>query len=143
MLPYTPYLGTGSSPMSYTIGRLAETAGVNVETVRYYQRRGLVTTPLRTNGGIRHYTEDDAERLRFIKRAQSTGFTLAEIEALLTLRASQSCADTRALATRKLAMVEERLRDLRRIRLELKQWIELCDHNPKHAPCPSIRKIAS
>ncbi len=129
--------------MNYTIGRLAETAGVHVETVRYYQRRGLVTLPTRTNGSFRHYTHTDVERLRFIKRAQSTGFTLAEIEALLTLRESQSCTDTRALATRKLAVVEERLRDLRRLRLELKQWIDLCDHNPKHAPCPSIRQIAS
>ena len=129
--------------MSYTIGRLAETVGVHVETVRYYQRRGLVTMPSRTNGGFRRYTDTDVDRLRFIKRAQSTGFTLAEIEALLTLRESQSCVDTRALATRKLAIVEERMRDLRRLRLELKQWIDLCDHNPKHAPCPSIRKIAS
>jgi MerR family mercuric resistance operon transcriptional regulator len=129
--------------MSYTIGRLAETAGVHVETVRYYQRRGLVTLPARTNGAFRHYTDADVDRLRFIKRAQGTGFTLAEIEALLTLRKSQSCADTRALAIRKLAMVEERLRDLRRLRLELKQWIDLCDHNPEHAPCPSIRQIAS
>jgi MerR family mercuric resistance operon transcriptional regulator len=129
--------------MNFTIGRLAETAGVHVETVRYYQRRGLVSTPLRTAGGFRHYTEIDAERLRFIKRAQSTGFTLGEIEALLTLRASQSCDDTRALATRKLEIVEERLRALRRLRLELTQWIDLCDHNPKHAPCPSIRQIAS
>ena len=129
--------------MSYTIGRLAETAGVHVETVRYYQRRGLVTMPSRANGGFRRYSTSDVERLRFIKRAQSTGFSLAEIEALLTLRESQSCADTRALATRKLAIVEERLRDLRRLRLELKRWIDLCDHNPKHAPCPSIQKIAS
>jgi MerR family mercuric resistance operon transcriptional regulator len=129
--------------MNYTIGRLAETAGVHVETVRYYQRRGLVTMPSRANGGFRRYSNTDVERLRFIKRAQSTGFTLAEIEALLTLRESQSCADTRSLATRKLAIVEERLRDLRRLRLELKQWIDLCDHNPEHAPCPSIQKIAS
>jgi MerR family mercuric resistance operon transcriptional regulator len=111
--------------------------------VRYYQRRGLVTIPSRTNGGFRRYSSIDVERLRFIKRAQSTGFTLAEIEALLKLQESQSCADTQALATRKLAIVEERLRDLRRLRHELKQWIDLCDHNPKHAPCPSIQKIAS
>lgn len=129
--------------MSFTIGRLAETAGVHVETVRYYQRRGLLSAPSRTNGSFRHYSDNDVERLSFIKRAQSTGFTLAEIETLLSLRESQSCADTRALAARKLVMVEERLRDLRRLRVELKEWIDLCDHNPKHAPCPSIRQIAS
>jgi MerR family transcriptional regulator, mercuric resistance operon regulatory protein len=129
--------------MSYTIGRLAQTVGVHVETVRYYQRRGLLTVPLRTTGGFRHYTEIDAARLSFIRRAQSTGFTLAETATLLTLRASESCDDTRALAARKLKIVEERLRDLRRLRVELKQWIELCDHNPRNAPCPSIRQIAS
>ena len=129
--------------MTYTIGRLAGAVGVNVETVRYYQRRGLLSAPSPTTGSFRRYTDIDVERLRFIKRAQSTGFTLAEIETLLSLRESQSCADTRALAARKLAMVEERLRDLRRLRIELKEWIDLCDHNPADAPCPSIRQLAS
>ena len=129
--------------MSYTIGRLANAVGVNVETVRYYHRRGLLSAPSRTTGGFRRYTDTDVERLRFIKRAQSTGFTLAEIETLLALRESQSCADTRALAARKLELVEERLRDLRRLRAELKEWIDLCDHNPVDAPCPSIRHLVA
>lgn len=127
--------------MNCTIGRLAETVGVNVETVRYYQRRGLLATPSPTNGTFRRYSDNDVERLRFIKRAQSTGFTLAEIDVLLKLRQSRSCADTRALAMRKLVMVEERLHDLRRLRRELKQWIALCDRNPEDAPCPSIHKL--
>lgn len=129
--------------MTYTIGRLANAVGVNVETVRYYQRRGLLSAPARKDGGFRRYADTDMERLRFIKRAQSTGFTLSEIETLLSLRESQSCADTRALAARKLAIVEERLRDLRRLRAELKEWLDLCDHNPANAPCPSIRHLAS
>jgi MerR family mercuric resistance operon transcriptional regulator len=129
--------------MSYTIGRLADAASVHVETVRYYQRRGLLAAPSRTTGGFRRYSDTDVERLRFIKRAQGTGFTLAEIEALLAVRESQSCADTRALAARKLAKVEERLRDLRRLRTELKEWIDLCDRNPVDAPCPSIRHLVS
>jgi len=129
--------------MSYTIGRLAESAGVHVETVRYYQRRGLLSAPSPTKGSFRRYGDTDVECLRFIKRAQSTGFTLAEIDTLLTLRASQSCAETRALAVKKLVDVEERLRHLRHLRLELKEWIDLCDHNPEHAPCPSIRQLAS
>jgi MerR family mercuric resistance operon transcriptional regulator len=128
--------------MTYTIGRLAEAAGVHVETIRYYQRRGLLSAPIRTVGAFRRYTVADAERLQFIKRAQGTGFTLAEIETLLTLRESQSCSDTRALAVRKLAMVEERLRELRRLRRELKEWVDRCDHNPDQAPCPSIRRLA-
>jgi MerR family mercuric resistance operon transcriptional regulator len=128
--------------MSYTIGRLAEAAGVHLETVRYYQRRGLLSVPARANGGFRQYAETDVERLRFIKRSQNMGFTLAEIEALLSLRESESCVDTRALASRKLALVEERLHDLHRLRRELKLWIKLCDHNPKKAPCPTIRRLA-
>jgi MerR family mercuric resistance operon transcriptional regulator len=128
--------------MAYTIGALAKAADVHVETVRYYQRRGLLEVPF-ANGGIRRYSDAVVERLRFIKRAQSTGFTLAEIENLLALRASKSCADTRALAAHKLAVVEDRLRDLRRLRDELKTWVALCDRNPVHAPCPAFRQLAS
>ena len=127
--------------MDYTIGRLAQAVGVNVETVRYYQRRGLLDTPLRRTSGFHHYSENDAELLRFIKRAQGSGFTLAEIEALLALRVSKSCKETRALAAKKLAMVEERLRDLRRLRRELRAWVDACDHNPKNSPCPTIRRF--
>ena len=126
--------------MGYTIGSLAKAADVHVETVRYYQRRGLIDVPV-TQEGIRRYSETDAERLRFIKRAQSTGFTLSEIETLLALRASESCADTRGLAARKLAIIEERLRDLLRLRDELRTWVALCDQNPAHAPCPAIRQL--
>ena len=129
--------------MDYTIGRLAKAVGVNVETVRYYQRRGLLSAPARRSGTFNHYSETDAERLRFIKRAQGTGFTLAEIEALLALRVSKSCDETRALAVKKLLMVEERLRDLRRLRRELQQWIDACDHNPRNAPCPTIRRFVN
>ena len=125
------------------IGQAASETGVSAKMIRYYESITLLKPSARTDAGYRVYMPNDLHALRFIKRAQSTGFSLAEIEALLTLRESQSCADTRALATRKLAIVEERLRDLRRLRLELKRWIDLCDHNPKHAPCPSIQKIAS
>lgn len=142
MLPYTPYLSTESSLVTYTIGRLAKAADVHVETVRYYQRRGLLSAPARTTG-IRHYTEADAEQLRFIKRAQSIGFTLSEVEALLALRAKPSCPDSRALAARKLALVEERLRELRQLRRELTAWIDQCDHNPATAPCPSIERLSA
>ena len=128
--------------MDYTIGRLAKAAGVHVETIRYYQRRGLLSEPSRTTGAFRHYTKADEERLCFIKRAQNTGFTLAEIETLLTLRESDSCADSRALAVKKLSLIEERLRDLRRLRRELKEWVDTCDRNPAHAPCPAIRQLA-
>ena len=83
---------------TYTIGQLAAEAGVNVETVRYYQRRKLMPEPARPQGGTRRYNETDAERLRFIKRAQVMGFALVDVESLLSLRTRRSCQKTRDLA---------------------------------------------
>ena len=85
-------------PHALTIGRLAEAADVHVETVRYYQRRGLLAEPARPPGTVRRYSDADIERLRFIKRAQVMGFTLAEIESLLRMRQRPSCRATRSLA---------------------------------------------
>ena len=132
-----------STGETYTIGGLAAAAGVHVETVRYYQRRKLVSEPNRPQGGVRRYTKADAEQLRFIKRAQAVGFTLVEIEALLALRTRKSCRATRSLAVTKLQFVEERLRDLQRLRKELKQWIAACDSNAEDSSCPAIERLAS
>jgi MerR family transcriptional regulator, mercuric resistance operon regulatory protein len=126
---------------TYTIGKLAAAAGVHIETVRYYQRRGLVSEPRRAQGRVRRYTDADAERLRFIKRAQAVGFTLVEIEALLLLRTRKSCRATRALAVTKLAFVETRLNDLRRLKKELTQWIAACDSNVEETSCPAIERL--
>lgn len=131
-------------PQSFTIGRLAAAAGVHVETIRFYQRRGLLAEPRRTHGQVRRYSDVDAEQLRFIKRAQGVGFTLAEIQALLKLRSRKSCRATRALAATKLQFVEERLRDLRRLKMELTQWIAACDSNSgEDESCPAIERLAS
>jgi MerR family transcriptional regulator, mercuric resistance operon regulatory protein len=127
----------------YTIGSLAAAAGVHVETVRYYQRRGLVSEPRRPQGGVRRYTNVDAERLRFIKRAQAVGFTLGEIQALLALRTRKSCQATRALAVAKLGFVNARLQDLRRLKSELQQWIAACDSNAEDTSCPAIERLDS
>jgi DNA-binding transcriptional MerR regulator len=86
----------------YTIAGLARAAGVHIETIRYYQRLKLVPEPPRPLGSIRRYSEVDAERLRFIKRAQAMGFTLSEITSLLTLQRRRSCRATRELAAGKL-----------------------------------------
>src|SRR5262252_1677015 len=101
---------------TFTIAKLAAAGAVHIETVRYYQRRGLLREPKRPIGAIRHYDETDVERLRFIKRSQLTGFTLAEIKQLLALRENRSCRETQALATRKLRLVEQRLRELTKLR---------------------------
>lgn len=129
-------------PQTYTIARLARAAGVHVETIRYYQRRQLVPEPPRPAGSVRRYTEDDAERLRFIRRAQAMGFSLAEIANLLRLRARRSCRATRELAATKLQVVDGRIRELRQLRKELALLVASCDANPQDASCPVIERLA-
>ena len=89
-----------------TIGRLAKAAGVNVETIRYYQRRGLLDEPEKPLGGHRRYADSATGRVSFIKRAQQLGFTLEEVKSLLKLEDGQSCRETRLLAEHKLALIE-------------------------------------
>jgi len=124
-----------------TIGTLAAVSGVHVETVRYYQRRGLVPEPVRPRGGVRRYGQDDAARLRFIKRAQAMGFTLAEIDALLVLRRRRSCRATRELAVAKLRVIDMRLRELRHLRLEVARLVADCGANTEDAHCPMIDRL--
>jgi MerR family mercuric resistance operon transcriptional regulator len=123
---------------SYTIGQLALEAGVNVETVRFYQRRKLFPEPKRPPGGTRRYGAADAERLRFIKRAQRLGFTLSEIDELLALLAPMSCSKTRRIAAAKLQLVDERIRELRVLRAEFCRLLAACDANSDESCCPII-----
>jgi len=126
-----------------TIGQLAEAAAVNVETIRYYQRRGLLVEPLKPPSGHRRYPADAAKRLRFIKRAQNLGFTLDEVRGLLTLEDGQSCRDTRLLAEKKLAVVENRLADLARIRRLLRGLIAECESGKRPRSCPIIATLSA
>ena len=123
---------------SFTIGRLADAAGVHVETIRYYQRRGLMSEPERDLGSVRRYSEVDADHLRFIKRAQAVGFTLTEIQTLIKARYNRSCKATRVLAADKLEAVEQRMKELAHLRRELLHWIAECDANSKAACCPTL-----
>src|SRR5687768_6273446 len=101
-----------------TIGQLARDADVNVETVRYYERRGLMPEPARRDSGYRLYTAEDLERMRFIRRAKELGFTLREIEELLSLRSesAERCGEVSARARRKIQEIEAKIRDLDRMR---------------------------
>ena len=126
---------------TYTISRLAAAAGVNVETVRYYQRRRLMPEPPRPPGGTRRYTDADAQRLRFIKRAQLMGFALAEIENLLDFKARRSCRTTRDLAASKLESVDARIRELRQLRKELARLVAQCDTNASDSSCPILDRL--
>lgn len=125
-----------------TIGRLAKAAGVNIETIRFYQRIGLIQAPAKPPRSVRRYGERDAARLRFIKRAQELGFVLAEIRGLLTLEDGQGCSTARALAAQKLDVVESRLRDLVRMRGALSELIAQCDVRRGKVVCPIIATLA-
>jgi len=128
---------------SMTIGRLAQAAAVNVETVRYYQRRGLISEPVKPLGGQRRYPPEAVKRVRFIKRAQNLGFTLDEVRGLLTLEDGRSCRDTRLLAEKKLAVIEARLADLARMRKLLRGLIAECDSGKRPRSCPIIATLSA
>lgn len=125
-----------------TIGRLAQAAGVHVETVRYYQRRGLVEAPRRPPGGVRRYGDLAVARLRFIRRAQEIGFTLEEIRQLLRLDRTPGCRDARTLAAAKLAAVQARIADLSRVRATLRRLVSQCDAGSARS-CPIIDSLAA
>jgi MerR family mercuric resistance operon transcriptional regulator len=125
-----------------TIGRLAAAAGVNVETIRYYQRRGLVDEPSKPLGGHRRYDPSAATRVRFIKRAQQLGFTLEEVTGLLLLEDGQHCRETRLLAEHKLTEIERRIADLTRMRRLLKGLIAECATGQRPRSCPIIATLS-
>jgi len=122
-----------------TIGVLARSAGVNIETVRYYQRRGLIGTPRKPPGGMRRYPREALTQLRFIKRAQQLGFTLREIGDLLELGAG-ACAETRLLAEARLADIELRLLDLKSMQQTLTRLIKACCAG-REATCPIVESL--
>ncbi|MEH0164831.1 Hg(II)-responsive transcriptional regulator [Paucibacter sp. JuS9] len=124
-----------------SIGRLAAEAGVNVETIRYYQRRGLMSEPTRPAGGQRAYPASAVGRVRFIKRAQALGFSLEEIGALLRLDAAHACGDTRELAQHKLKIIESKLADLKAMRRALTSLLHQCDSGSKTGYCPIIQAL--
>ena len=124
-----------------TIGVLARSAGVNLETIRYYQRRGLIATPRKPPGGIRRYPHTALAQMRFIKRAQQLGFSLNEIRELLAL-GEQSCSATRRFAERRLADIEARLKDLKTIRRLLTHLIRECAAG-RTAVCPIVQSLNS
>ena len=124
-----------------TIGQLAKVAGVNVETIRYYQRRGLITIPHKPAGGRRQYPADVLRQIAFIRRAQFLGFTLEEIRGLLVISDGRSCAQGRASANGKFEELGLRVAELNRMRRELREIVRLCDANKRGARCPLIAKL--
>ena len=124
-----------------TIGKLARAAGVNVETVRYYQRIGLLEEPPRPSHGYRHYPQEAVARLRFIRRAQGLGFSLAEIHELLAL-GEEACDDVRQRAEAKLEQVEAQIQDLKKLRALLRELVQRCEINGPGRGCPIVRTLS-
>jgi MerR family transcriptional regulator, mercuric resistance operon regulatory protein len=121
---------------SLSIGKLAAAGGVGVETIRYYQRRGLLGTPARDRE-IRRYGSDDLRRLRFIRQAQSAGFTLEEIKELLDLDASEDRPRARELARARVKALDEKIADLRQARDALRRLAHECG-SASAGPCPIL-----
>jgi DNA-binding transcriptional MerR regulator len=121
-----------------TIGKLAAAEGVGVETVRFYQRRGLLAQPERRASGYRLYSEADQWRLAFIRRARALGFTLAEIADLLGPAEARSAADIAQAAEAKLVAVDEQIRELALLRCRLRRLVQVCEHGDND-DCVALR----
>ena len=124
-----------------TIGTLARKAGVNIETIRYYQRRGLLQEPPKPVEGYRLYPLDSVQRILFIKRAQRLGFSLEEIINLLQL-GTGNCSETKALAMQKLSAIETRLEDLEKMKRTLQDLVQRCESGAGDADCPIVSSLA-
>jgi len=133
-----------------TIGRVARGAGLAIDTVRYYEREGLIEKPARSAAGYRHYGPEVVARLRFIRQAKELGFTLSEIRELLALKVApgKSCADVKARAEAKIADIEQRVAQLKRMRRALTRLAVACSGRGPTSECPILdametRKLAS
>jgi MerR family transcriptional regulator, copper efflux regulator len=129
---------------SMTIGAVAKRAGVPIDTIRYYEREGLLPEPLRRASGYRSYNESIIRQLRFIRRAKDLGFTLEEIRDLLALSVDRhrGVKEVKQRAQQRLASIDERIAELMRIRKGLEQLIEACPGHGSPDQCPILRALA-
>jgi MerR family copper efflux transcriptional regulator len=127
---------------SMTIGRLAKEAGVNIDTIRYYERNGLIPEPVRRPSGYREYETGDVRRLRFIGRAKQLGFTLAEIAELMSLSADRDVGGVKRRAEQRLDQVEHKIKELQRVRRGLKTLIDACPGHGDVERCPIVAALS-
>ena len=128
--------------MPLTIGQVAAAADVNIQTIRYYERRGLFPTPRRTPAGYRQYADDAVARLRFIKHAQELGFSLNEIQGLLGLRVRHAACDAVERKTReKIELVQQKIADLRRMKRTLERLAVACAARRPTDACPILEAL--
>jgi MerR family copper efflux transcriptional regulator len=128
---------------SLTIGQVAHDAGVAVDTVRFYERQGLIPEPPRKRSGYRQYPAETVPRIRFIRRAKDLGFTLEEVAELLALRATsgRSCADVRAHASATIGRIEEKLRALEKMKSALSRLVATCTGRGSTRECPILESL--
>lgn len=125
------------------IGKVAKQAEMTVETIRFYEKQGLITPPERNASGYRQYPEETVKRLKFIRHAKEVGFTLNEIAELLALRRSKgaSCADIKVRTAEKIELVDEKIRDLKRIRTALISLMMKCTGKGPVSECPILEEL--
>ncbi len=129
-----------SSPMK--IGELSKKTGVSIDTVRYYEQRGLIPPAVRTQSGYRQYSGDDITRLNFIVQAKELGFTLEEISQLLAINSmGQTCSEVKAVAQAKAAEIETRIHKLTHMLQTLRTLVEQCEKNEDSDPCPILNVL--
>ena len=129
--------------MELGIGKLSSLAGVNIDTVRYYERHGLLAPSARLASGYRRYGDLELARLRFIRRAQKLGFSLKEIKSLLNLSAKRNVAQVKNAAQTKLADVEARIADLQRVREGLALLVQACPGHGRASECPILQALSA
>jgi len=124
------------------IGKLSELTGVSIDTIRYYEQRGLIPAAARSESGYRQYTPEDVTRLKFIVQAKELGFTLEETGQLLALRADgRSCTEIRAVAEAKAAEIDARIHKLKRMHSTLMALAEQCEQSSESDPCPILKSM--
>jgi Hg(II)-responsive transcriptional regulator len=128
-----------------TIGQLARQGSVHVETIRYYERRGLISKPPRSVSNYRMYSPEDLHRVKFIKHAQGLGFSLKEIKQLLSLRATTraKCADVQKYTTFKIEDIQQKIHSLTRMRRSLEKLLRECSGDLPATECPILESLES
>ena len=130
-----------STQDAFSIGAFAKAAGINVETIRFYQRKRLLAEPARPPGGIRRYGNAEVARVKFVKSAQRLGFSLDEVAQLLRLEDGGHCTEAADLAALRLADVRSRLADLTRMEIALAALVEQCGTRQRNVSCPLIASL--
>ena len=127
-----------------SIGQVAKQAGVGIETMRFYERKGLIEEPARTESGYRQYPEEVVSRLRFIKRAKELGFSLKEIKELLHLRVETGtkCGDVKKRAETKLAEINSKIQTLQRMKKALGELVAACEESRPTKECPILEALS-